>query len=79
MVNEENFKTIYSQFFPQGGKMSALRAEPAKLQMCCFIYTILSVFVQALRFRREVYGSSWFSFVEVLFHHRKEMNLINSQ
>ncbi len=31
VVNEENFKNIYSQFFPQGGELSALTIKPEEL------------------------------------------------
>lgn len=34
VVNEENFKNIYSQFFPQGGELSAPTTKPEALQLC---------------------------------------------
>lgn len=49
VVNEENFKTIYSQFFPQGGKFSTWKA-PAVSFYC--IYTIPSIFIQFIDFRQ---------------------------
>lgn len=31
VVNEENFKTIYSQFFPQGGELPTSTTKAEKL------------------------------------------------
>lgn len=44
VVNEEKFQNIYSQFFPQGGELSA--PEEIKSSNCvhnAFIYIIVSV------------------------------------
>lgn len=79
-MNEENFKTIYSQFFPQGGKTATLGAEPARAPDILFLFTPfpLSLFKPA-HLGKTVKNPPDLIFGRVLFHHHKEMNLINSQ
>lgn len=48
VVNEEKFQNIYSQFFPQGGELSA--PEKIKNSNCVHKAFILCVFIQ---FRNE--------------------------
>lgn len=38
VVNEENFKTIYSQFFPQGGELSTHTTKPEELHLCPYFF-----------------------------------------
>lgn len=80
VVNEENFKTIYSQFFPQGGKsFSVTKAE--KLKLYPFIHIILSILSQVVNFRQKWIQPNLFNSVAIHmepFHRQKEINLINS-
>lgn len=50
VVNEEKFQTIYSQFFPQGGELSALvKMKSSSCGRSAFIHTIVCVFIQSMR------------------------------
>lgn len=66
VVNEEKFQNIYSQFFPQGGELSA--PEAMKISDCvhnAFIHTILSFFIHFINFEKKLYITSVFDSVEV--------------